>query len=269
MQNRAPKAEVSLFESEFALSEVFDFNFETRLRKKYAILASPRTGSTMLASALYNSGLAGAPFEYFHHNLLKLRDNPEKRPNELNLYLEEIIRRRTSPNGYFGIKIHFSQFEYLFGGNMKATEVGLKFIDEFDKHILITRRDKILQAISSLLADEKKVYSRMSITEDELLGREFQQDDVVAITSYLNVFIQWDAAWRTILEKLNKPFIEVAYEDLCTDPQIEFRRIFAFLDIENASGDEISFSTEKQTNTRLTAKLKSDYLDHIGASPVA
>ena len=265
MTDSALHHESSLFESEFALSELFDFNIDAKLKKKYIILSSPRTGSTMLASALYNSGVAGAPFEYFHKNLLALRNNPERRPNELNQYLEEMIARRTSPNGYFGMKLHFGQFEYLFGANPVATEIGVKFISEFDKHILIYRRDKILQAVSALLASEAKIWSRTSLERDQLLGRSIEPDDVVGISSALNAYVKSDQAWRKVLKSANVKFMDVAYEDLCDRPEQEMKRVYDYLEIEMPSEIPAHFPTEKLTNIELTNELKQRFLEEIGA----
>ena len=44
---------------------------KTEVKFTYLILSQPRTGSTMITSALLSSGLAGVPVEYFHTDYLK------------------------------------------------------------------------------------------------------------------------------------------------------------------------------------------------------
>jgi trehalose 2-sulfotransferase len=266
MTDKSAPEEKKEFESEFALSETFDFNFEAKLKQKYIILSSPRTGSTMLASALYYTGLAGVPFEYFHHNLLKARNHPERRPNELGMYLKEMIGKRTSPNGYFGMKLHFEQFEYLFGHNPTAASFGMRFLAEFDKFIMIFRRDKILQAISELLARETQVWSRTSISDSDLLRRPPNPNDVVAISDFLRKFVVWDQSWRKVIQRLETSCLEIAYEDLCDDPQAEFNKIFEHLDLRELRGRKIAFPTVKLTDAATTKEMKEAYLEQIGAS---
>jgi LPS sulfotransferase NodH len=257
--------ETKKFETEFALSESFDFNFETRPKQRYIILSSPRTGSTMLASALYSTSLAGVPFEYFHQYLLKARNHPERRPNELSVYLKEMIRRRTSPNGYFGMKLQFGQFEYLFGQNQAALSFGAKFLSEFDKFIMIFRRDKILQAISELLARENQVWARTSISNSELLRRPPKPSDVIEISDVLRTYVLWDQSWRSLISRLGTSCLPIAYEDLCDDPQAEFDKIFEYLELYELRGRKIAFPTAKLTDVATTSEMKKAYLEQIGA----
>jgi trehalose 2-sulfotransferase len=253
--------------SEFELREAFDFNFEVKLKKKYLILSSPWTGSAMLASALYHTGLAGVPFEYFHSRLLKARNNPELRPNELGAYLDDIIKRRTSPNGYFGMKLHFEQFDYLFGRNPTLTTIGIKFLSEFDKRILVYRRDKILQSVSALLAREDKVWPKTGVSNTDLLQRALSPDDVVEISDSLRMFIWWEHCWRKVISRLDG-CLEIAYEDLCSDTQTEFAKIFEYLELPELRTRQVAVPTVKQANVVFANELKKTYLEKIGAFDV-
>lgn len=257
--------EAGLFESEYALSRVFDFDYPAKLKKKFIILSSPRTASAKLSSNLYDSGLAGAPFEYFHKNLLKYRNSPEKRPNELNAYLEEMIARRTSPNGYFGMKMHFGQFEYLFGRNPTTMAIGVQLLSEFDKRILISRRDKVSQAIAQLMGRETNAWARPENVGGNGLVRAFTPEDVVDISSFLQTLIFWEHSWRKILASMAGDFIEVAYEDLCEAPEKELGQIFEYLEIGEFRGGPVSFRTGKQPITEVRAEMKLNFLEAIGA----
>lgn len=254
--------ESNKFESAFALSETFDFNIDAKLKQKYIILSSPRTGSTMLASALYHTGLAGAPFEYFHPQILKARNNPELRPNELNVFLEEMIRRRTSPNGYFGMALYFGQFEYLFGANPTIMSMGMRFLSEFDKRILLYRRDKILQSVSELLAREGNIWSATNISNNGVLGRAPNPNDVVELSEFLRTFVLWDHYWRKVNSRLDGSCLEIAYEDLCSDPQAEFGKIFDYLGLHELRTRRIAVPAAKQMD--VANEMKRAYLEKIG-----
>jgi LPS sulfotransferase NodH len=259
------KDETCKFESEVALNETYDFNYEAKLKQKYIILCSPRSGSTMLANALYNTGLAGAPFEYFNRKILKARNNPELRPNELSFYLNEMIRRRTSPNGYFGMTLQFEQFEYLFGRNATVTSVGMTFLSEFDRKILVYRRDKISQAVSFWLARENSVWSMPNRAKTGLLQRTLNPTDVIEICDLLRTFVAWDDLWRKVISRLEGSCMEVAYEDLRSDPQAEFGKIFEYLGLRELRDSQLSVPKLKSEDPALTTELKRLYLEKIGA----
>ena len=103
-------------------------------QRSYVVASSPRTGSTLLCRALWDSGLAGAPKEYL--NPMQLRDWelrfgarryrwvrgpllglvgrvrwPEPR---LAGHLERVRQRRSS-GGWFGLKLHGHHRRRFFG----------------------------------------------------------------------------------------------------------------------------------------------------------
>ncbi len=259
------KVERYKFETEVALDADYDFNYKAKLKQKYIILSSPRAGSTMLAEALYNTGLAGAPFEYFNQKILKARNNPERRPNELGLYLDEMIRRRTSPNGCFGMKLQFEQFEYLFGRSQAVASVGMKFLSDFDKRILIYRRDKISQAVSFWLARENSVWSTPPGPKAAPLRRELDSTAIIEIGDLVRTFVVWDDLWRKVNSHLEGSCLEVAFEDLRNDPRIEFGRIFEYLGLSELQDSQLAVPKLKADDPAPTTELKRTYLEKIGA----
>jgi LPS sulfotransferase NodH len=253
-----------MYESEFALDCIFDIQptnnrLNIKINKKYIVLSTPRSGSTLLCSALHNSKLAGVPFEYFHYSLLDKIGNPEKSLRNLYLYFHNLQYRRTSHNGVFGIKLHFLQYDRLFGNDSH----GFDFLLKFDKFILTYRRDKILQAISSILAIENNVWSRNTESANGIVGRDFTSADITAISNYIQDMETQEQAWRNICHQLGIQPLEVAYEDLEADHSTEFDRICNYLDIANLTSDMLIPITVKTTNTALTFKMKQLYIDSI------
>lgn len=253
-----------MYESEFALDRIFDIQptnnrLNIKINKKYIVLSTPRSGSTLLCSALHNSKLAGVPLEYFHYSLLDKIGNPEKFRQTLNLYFQNLQYRRTSPNGVFGIKLHHLQYDRLFGNDSH----GFEFLLKFDKFILTYRRDKILQAISSILAIENNVWSRNTESASSIVGRDFTSSDTTAISKYIQDMETQEQAWRNLCRQLGIQPLEVAYEDLEADCATEFNRICDYLDIANLTSDMLIPVTVKTTNTALTFKMKQLYIDSI------
>src|ERR1700722_2545763 len=87
------------------MNSEYDFPLYTDDRRTtYAIAATPRSGSSFLCLKLWETGLLGAPWEYFHLQFswpLVRRLAPTS-PEE---YYNGVCQRRTSPNGVFGFKI--------------------------------------------------------------------------------------------------------------------------------------------------------------------
>ena len=248
-----------IYESEFALDCKFDIQHVNTVSMKYVVLSTPRSGSTFVCSALHNSKLAGVPMEYFHYSLLDKIGNPEKFPSVLYPYLNNLKSKRTSPNGVFGMKFHFLQYDRLFGTGPS----GFKFLFNFDKFILTYRRDKILQAISSMLAIENNVWSSNTALDAGTLGRDFDSNDITVISNYIQDMETQEQAWRNICHQQGIQPLEVAYEDLEADHSTEFDRICNYLDIANLTSDMLIPITVKTTNTALTFKMKQLYIDSI------
>lgn len=103
-------------------------------RRTYVIASTPRTGSTLFANALWDTGRAGAPKEYL--NPMQVRDfgvrfgSPPRRlayrlldgplvalagqtvdDDGMRAHLAQVLAVRTGGNGWFGLKLHHHHFE--------------------------------------------------------------------------------------------------------------------------------------------------------------
>jgi LPS sulfotransferase NodH len=77
----------------------------------YLILATPRSGSTLLGQGLQATGLAGEPREFFGHKMAFWMER--WRTPTLPTYAERLIQTRATPNGVFGAKLLYRQFLHL------------------------------------------------------------------------------------------------------------------------------------------------------------
>src|SRR5215469_751994 len=87
----------------------------------YLVCTEPRTGSTLLCDALAETGVAGRPDEYF---FIPSRETDAYWMRRLGIadqsdYVDGVIREATTPNGVFGVKMHWAQVE-LFRGRLAA-----------------------------------------------------------------------------------------------------------------------------------------------------
>src|SRR4051812_30708315 len=119
-----------------------DHEFErTETTLSYVVCALPRSGSSLLCELLFETGLAGAPAEYFDAQQMG-RFSERWNARDFGAYLRALLERKTGPNGVFGFKAQFFQLAEAFpDGELDAAFPSLRYV-------YITRRDRLRQAIS-------------------------------------------------------------------------------------------------------------------------
>ena len=233
---------------------------QTSLR--YCIASTPRSGSTLLSRSLEATQLAGVPMEYYNIIFMggwqRLNSG---RPIHLESYLAELESRRTTSNGIFGIKAHWSQLQSLANQTRQPfTNILQTTVGKCTKFIQINRRDKLGQAISLHIANQIKVYH-----SDQLALRNAEDVstfDASAISvNVARLFIE-EASWSTYIKERGADAIEVIYEDLVADHVGTCRRVFDFLGL---TGVDIPPPPTAKLETPETAEFRRLYLKHFGS----
>jgi hypothetical protein len=75
----------------------------------YLMATMPRCGSHFLGHTLHSTGQFGFPLEYLNRMNLDIWRARLKAVDDLSA-LESLLRIRTSPSGWFGLKAHWNQF---------------------------------------------------------------------------------------------------------------------------------------------------------------
>ncbi|MCW5696899.1 MAG: hypothetical protein KIS96_09235 [Bauldia sp.] len=194
-----------------------DYPAATPPRVRYAILSVPRSGSTLLARALGASRRYGDPHEYLNPNAIDAwkAGRAVSEAFDLATYLSEIERRRTSPEGYFGIKVHFRHFTLAYGD--RAFAAAADFVARQDRLIFIRRRDQVAQAVSYHAA---RSTGRWTSEHEPFFGPapvSAVPFDVPALDACLDEVVRGEANWRSVLAACGSPFLEIDYEDLVGD----------------------------------------------------
>lgn len=233
---------------------------------KYLILSSPRTGSTMLAAALNATGKAGRVKEYFHLKMLAERGNPEASKQSMLAYYSDVVSANTSGNGVFGMKLHFNQFHHVFGGNRIGMGSGVSFLKSFDRHVLVFRRDKILQAISELIATKTDLWNTSDSKVAGRAGTDVSDTDIPLLAQILSRQLSEEYAWRSLLQDCAIAAQLIAYEDLAANPEAELSRLAAYLAIPDLGLLAPTQETVKLTDTAATAAIKQRFLAALGGA---
>jgi trehalose 2-sulfotransferase len=181
----------------------FEYDQRTEPRVSYLVCSMPRSGSSLLCQLLGSTGHAGAPAEFFHPEKMKVLKR-RWGVADLDAYLRELLARRTSPNGVFGIKAHWGQYQPAVG------EADPRPIFPNVHPVSITRRDRLRQAVSWVRA-----LQTLQWNTEQAQGLEhpevFDFDD---ITQKLVRIDREEDMWDALFDRYGLEVHRVVYEDL-------------------------------------------------------
>jgi LPS sulfotransferase NodH len=184
----------------------------------YLLCITPRSGSSMLSDVLGQTGGVGMAEEHFPTS----SDLPLPEWMATCANLDEVLRmlQANAPSGYFGIKGDLFQMFPLIAEGVFAGP-GCIF-----KHIYLTRRDHVGQAISLTRAIKtNEWHTRDAPVPDP----DLMFEDVLFYLRYLH---EMEADWETIFSALQIAPLRLYYEDLVADPAGAFEKTRQYLDVE-------------------------------------
>jgi trehalose 2-sulfotransferase len=206
-----------------------DFARNTPVRMRYSILSSQRSGSTLLARMLFETRKAGDPLEFFNLRLVRLAQvqtgNQSLTPIEFMRLME---LRRTSPNGVFGMKIHYEQMLRAFQTNVPNQKM-IEFLRNQDRLLWIRRRDRLRQAISHAVATQTNSWS----SEEPQKAPAGSVSCLDCINSLQIISFQ-DFGWEQFIRVAKLQARVVWYEDLISDYEETCRLVLRNLKLESA-----------------------------------
>lgn len=210
-----------------------DIKASNQVKVRYSILSSPRSGSTLLARALYKTGLAGDPHEYLNPSAIAAyQANCNSTQVNITDYLKDIEARRTSANGYFGIKTHYFHLARLGKSKDSAFQLVKNFLASQNKLIFISRRNKIAQSVSYYIAQQS---GRWTSEHERYLKNNDDSHfifDPLALSRCLQRIIDDDESWRNALYLSGKPYLEIIFEDFINAYEDHLKRVFDYLEIQ-------------------------------------
>ncbi|MBE9043263.1 hypothetical protein IQ255_02360 [Pleurocapsales cyanobacterium LEGE 10410] len=195
----------------------------------YAIVTTPRSGSTYLCDLLDSTGIAGHPSEHLRQAAQELSRHCNF--NYLKL-LYNLLQYRRTANGVFGTKF-ISHFLFEF----QQTKLNFKQIfNSIDKFILLVRKDKVAQAVSLVLAQKTQVWhirnNLKNITYKSKLG-DIEIDDALLndVEQKYKFIKQQEVRLKKILATNQIEPLLITYEDILEDTELQINRILNFLAI--------------------------------------
>lgn len=225
----------TLYQDQFL--EKHDFPDSTLPTKTLVIASTPRCGSHMLGHLLHETRAFGFPLEYVNpRNLKKWKRLLELEDTEQ--VLERLKERRTSPNGVFGIKFHYSHLEMVGGIDNVLKNFPYPFF------VLLTRNDPLRQAVSYSMARQTGVW----IAGQEAVSTN-PEYDFADIDHCLRENLRDNASWRYVLASRGCRYIHMNFEDVRSDPTNAVQRIADFMGVGLTPGQlPAQAATEKQSS---------------------
>lgn len=212
--------------------------------RTWLIASLPRTGSTLLCRLVEQTGQAGVPKEYLNpmqvrdwearlapdaltrlrHRLLRgplvpLAGRGPWTEARLEAYLRRVQARRSSPDGWFGLKIHHHHFQRWFLDTGWSVDRLLRPA----AWVMLTREDHVAQAVSWYRALQT---GRWVAEQAQQLPPVY---DRRAIAARLRAIEHAEAAWERWFTAQRLAPLRLRYEALTADPDAAVRAVLAHL----------------------------------------
>lgn len=213
----------------------------------YMLATVPRTGSSFLSHVLWRTGCLGAPLEYLNFD----KDGPyffaNEAPDQQDWLWRSVLRRRTSPNGVFGVKCFPMQLEALHQSNpalLSAIWSTLLPAGRPGRIVYLARRDRTAHAISYARATISGIW-RKEQEKGEAAEPEYSKAALATAGQWIDMQI---SGWEEMFRNLRTAPLRLWYEDVAASPDEAARQVADYLGIaiDPAAAVEIP-AVEKQS----------------------
>jgi LPS sulfotransferase NodH len=267
-----------------------DLEWPGAATRSVVVACDGRTGSSLLCRALEDTGAVGAPGEFFdddrisravatlgvpvpttgarwRRQLRRLALRPRwyyfdtYDPSTFPAYVDEVIRRRTGPNGVFSAKFHWSQLERAvdrFGFDIATLPQPIAWIH-------LERHDLVAQAVSMAIVRQTGDFTRRpdgasppppALYDDDLLLTRFAKAS------------RGVEKWNALFAAHGIDPIRVTYAELATDYDRAVRRVLDELGLSAKPVPPAGFERQAGAiNADWAARFRSAHPDLIRGVP--
>lgn len=209
----------------------------------------------MLADVLGQTQTVAKPHEHFFPN------TPTPVPDWMApcADLQEALRTLAAktPTGYMGIKGDLYQMFPLISEGLFAGP------GSFFKHMYLTRRDVVGQAISLARAIKTKEFHSY---DKPVADPDLTVEDVVEQIRYLRAM---EADWETVFTALEVTPLRLTYEELVSEPAAVYEKIREFLDVQWSVDPASIVSEYESVSGRHDPRWIQNLREQIEALPAA
>jgi LPS sulfotransferase NodH len=191
----------------------FDFPAQcVALRATYMLATIPRSGSTLCAIKLWQSGQLGAPMEYLNFRIMgrflsrlgyDAGAGGYPSADQISSYWGKVSDLRTSPNGVFGYKMFMSNFLEI---SRKYPHFLQRITPSFV--IFLTRRDTLAQALSYSRAIRSKAWFA-GVPNAQVPSYDYHH-----IARCMTMIEDQQRFWEQLFLRTGVTPLRISYEDL-------------------------------------------------------
>jgi LPS sulfotransferase NodH len=196
----------------------FDFPVRERAPERPWLFASvPRSGSTFVSHLLWATGSLGAPLEYLNFEPSGPYGFACGSPPAQEEIWHAVVRRRTSPNGVFGLKAFPLQLEGVHQANpaLVAQVMRMLFPHSGEARVVqLHRRDRTAHTISYARALLSGIWRK----EQEPDDRPEPEYSSNAMAHAARLIEQQETIWLEMFRDLRVEPLRLWYEDVLADP---------------------------------------------------
>lgn len=212
--------------------------------KSYRIWFSQRNGSTVLAKSLENTGIAGKPLELFNVDNRSLHEHyGAKTYQEL---LQELWQCGMTSNGVMSVKhclfsSRLTQIQREIADLKGISDVSQFAVEDFFndlfpncKHIFLTRRNKVRQAVSwwkAIKDNQWHLTSGQKHRNEKAFYEAYYDFD--ALSHLLKETVLRECQIQSYFSKNDIQPLTLVYEDFIQDFPKTIRQVLDFLEIDH------------------------------------
>ncbi len=232
----------------------------------YLILAPQRTGSNYLCRRLCNvRGRFGMPSEYLNPVAIRMlapRLLPDSAadPVPFAAYMAAVQRARTSADGWFGIKLQPAQLAAFAPGDRALFD----FAASYQRIVVLSRRDKLGQAISGTLAQLTGTW--FNDGTPPAVDRSRWPQLFPAIAANLARYIEEDRRLAALGKALARPWLRIEYEEILSDGQATFEQLVEFLGVDETVilEEAADVAVPQKPPAETSEALRARFLQYVG-----
>jgi trehalose 2-sulfotransferase len=219
----------------------------------YVVCTNPRSGSWLFSEGLGATGVAGHPREWF--NVIEEQQQRARwglaGPGDASplSYLAHVVGQGSTPNGVFGLKLHYYQLADLsaqlarvdgFRGLPVEEAISAAFPEV--RYIWLTRRDKARQAISYYRACQSEIWWQIESDEPGGSGSTDAPEpvfDAAEIARLERLVAANDAKWQGFFARCGIDPLVITYEELGADYAGTISRVLSWLGVAEPDPSQI------------------------------
>jgi LPS sulfotransferase NodH len=209
------------------------FDFAPFARKPdiaYLLASVPRAGSTFFSHVLWRTGCLGAPLEYLNFDPAGPYFFAANSADAQQQLWRSVLRRRTSPNGVFGLKAFPTQLQALHRTNppLLADVLATMLPREGPRRVVyLRRRDRLAQTVSLARAAMSGVW-RKEQERPDAAPLDYSREALEAAQRGIEF---QEELWERMLADLRVEPLRVWHEDALADPHGIARQVADYLGV--------------------------------------